>query len=102
MILCAQYSCRRNTIPFANNLDDVLEYDTNYAMSRKERGFKMEIGNVGSILATALFFLNLPVALARAPDKITFGSGGRIEDFACVDVGRCNNGRVGISLSEEA
>jgi hypothetical protein len=39
-------------------------------MSRKERGFKMGIGKVGSILAPTLFILNLPVALARAPEKI--------------------------------
>jgi hypothetical protein len=39
-------------------------------MSRKERGFKMGIGKAGSILAPALFILNLPVALARAPGKI--------------------------------
>jgi hypothetical protein len=56
-------------------------------MSRKERGFKMEIGKVGNILAPTLFILNLLVALARAPDKIAYGSGGRVEDFACVDVG---------------
>ncbi len=43
---------------------------TNYAMSRKERGFKMGIGKVGSILAPALVVLTLPVALARAPGKI--------------------------------
>jgi hypothetical protein len=42
----------------------------NYAMSRKERGFKMGIGKTGSISAPALFVLNLPVALARAPGKI--------------------------------
>jgi hypothetical protein len=42
----------------------------NYAMSRKERGFKMGIGKAGGILALALFVLNLPVALARAPGKI--------------------------------
>jgi hypothetical protein len=41
-----------------------------YAMSRKERGFKMGIGKAGSILVPALFVLNLPVALARAPSKI--------------------------------
>jgi hypothetical protein len=71
---------------------------TNYAMSKKERGFKMGIGKRGSILAPTLFILNLPIALARVPDKITYGSGGRVEDFACVDVGQCNNGRVGISF----
>jgi hypothetical protein len=44
---------------------------TNYAMSRKERGFKMGIGKAGSILAPGvLFVLILPVALARAPGKI--------------------------------
>jgi hypothetical protein len=53
-------------------------------MSRKERGFKMGIGKAGSILAPALFVLNLPVALAG---KIAYGSGGRVEDFACMDVG---------------
>jgi hypothetical protein len=45
------------------------------------------IGEAGSILAPTLFDVNLPVALARAPGKITYGSGGRVEDFACVDVG---------------
>ncbi len=67
-------------------------------MSRKERGIKMGIGKAGSILAPALFVLNLPVAMARAPSEIAFGSGGRVEDFACLDVGRCNDGRVGISF----
>ncbi len=43
---------------------------TDYAMSRKERGFKMGIGKAGSILAPALFVLKLPLALARAPVKI--------------------------------
>jgi hypothetical protein len=42
----------------------------NCALSRKERGFKMVIGKAGSILAPALFVLNLPVALTRAPGKI--------------------------------
>jgi hypothetical protein len=42
---------------------------------------------VGSILAHALFILKLSAALARTPGKILFGSGGRVEDFACVDVG---------------
>jgi hypothetical protein len=53
-------------------------------------------------LAPALFVLNLPVALARAPGKIVFRSGGRVEDFAYVDVGQCNNGKVGVSLLEKA
>ncbi len=61
-------------------------------------GFKMGIGKAGSILAPALLILNLPVALARAPGKISFGSQGRAEDIACVDVGQCNDGRVGISF----
>jgi hypothetical protein len=69
-----------------------------YEMSRKKRGFKMGIVKAGSILAPALSVLNLPVALARAHGKIAFGSGRRVEDFACVDVGRCNNGRAGISF----
>ena len=56
-------------------------------MSRKERGFKMEIGKAGNIFAPALFVLNLPVALAKAPGKIVYGSGGRVEDFACMDIG---------------
>ncbi len=43
---------------------------TNYAISRKEKEFKMGVGKAGSILAPALFALNLPVALARAPGKI--------------------------------
>jgi hypothetical protein len=55
----------------------------------------MRIGKVGSMLAPALFVLNLPVALARAPGKIIFGS---IGNYACVDVGQCNDGRVGISF----
>ncbi len=59
----------------------------NYTMSRKERGLKMGIGKVGRILAPTLFVLNLPVALARAPGKVACGSGGRVEDFACVDIG---------------
>ncbi len=62
----------------------------------------MGIGKTGSILAPALFVLNLPVALARVPGKIAYGSRGRVEDFACVDVGRCNDARVGVSLLEEA
>ncbi len=36
----------------------------------------------GSILALALFVLKLPEALARAPGKITHGSGGWVEDLA--------------------
>jgi hypothetical protein len=60
---------------------------TNYAMSRKKWGFKMEIGKAGSILAPALFVFNLPVALARASGRIAYGSGGRVEDCACMDVG---------------
>ena len=56
-------------------------------MMGKERGFKMGIGKVGSILAPALFVLDLSVALARAPGKIAYGSGGRAEDFAYVDLG---------------
>ncbi len=67
-------------------------------MTRKERGFKMGIGKLGSILAPALFVLNLPVTLARAPGKIAYGNGGRVEDFACMDIGQCSNGRVGISF----
>jgi hypothetical protein len=59
---------------------------TNYAMSRKERGFKIGIGKAESILAPTLFVLNLPVALARGPGKIAYGSGGRVEDFACMDI----------------
>jgi hypothetical protein len=43
----------------------------NDAMSRKERECKMGIGKAGSILAPALFLLNLLVALARVPGKIT-------------------------------
>jgi hypothetical protein len=39
-------------------------------MSRKERGFKVEIGKAGSILAPTLFVFNLPVALTRAPGEI--------------------------------
>ncbi len=58
----------------------------------------MGMGKAGSILAPALFVLDLPVALARAPCKIAYGSGGRVEHFACVDVGWCNDGRVGVSF----
>ncbi len=58
----------------------------------------MGIGKAGSILAPSLFVLNLPVALARAPGKIAYISRGRVEDFVCVDVGRCNDGRVGVSF----
>jgi hypothetical protein len=47
----------------------------------------MGIVKAGSILAPNLFVLNLLVALVRAPGKITYGSGGRVEDFACVDIG---------------
>jgi hypothetical protein len=54
----------------------------NYAMSRKEKGFKMGIEKAGKFLPRALFVLNLPVALARVPGKIAFGSRGRVEDFA--------------------
>jgi hypothetical protein len=57
-------------------------------MSRKERAFKMGIEKVGVIFTPALFILNLPEALARASGKITFGSGERVEDFACIDVGQ--------------
>jgi hypothetical protein len=46
----------------------------------------MGIEKAGSIFAPTLFVLNLPVALARAPGKIAFGSGLRVEDFACLDV----------------
>jgi hypothetical protein len=42
----------------------------NYAISRKERKFKMGIRKVESILDPALFVLNLPVALAGASGKI--------------------------------
>ena len=56
-------------------------------MSRKERGFKMGIEKTGTILAPSLFVLNLPVALARASGRIAYGSGGRVEDCACMDVG---------------
>ncbi len=59
----------------------------------------MGIGKAGIILAPVLFVLNLPVALARAPGKITYGNGGRVEDFACVEVGWCKDGRVGIDFA---
>ncbi len=62
----------------------------------------MGIEMAGSILAPLLFVLKLPVALDRTPGRIAFGSGGRVEDFACVDIGQCNDDRVGVSLSEEA
>ena len=62
----------------------------------------MGIRKAGRTLAPALFVLDLPVALARAPGKIAFGSGGRVEYFACVDVGQCNDDKVGISLLEDA
>jgi hypothetical protein len=57
----------------------------------------MGIRKAGRILAPALFILNLSVALARAPGKITFGSEGRVEDFACMDVVQWNDGRVRVS-----
>ncbi len=57
---------------------------------------------VGRMLAPAFYILKLPVALARMPGKIAFRSGGRVEDFARIDIGQCNHGRVGVSLSEEA
>jgi hypothetical protein len=44
---------------------------TNYAMSRKGRGLKMGIGKARRIFAPTLFVFNLPVALARAPGKIS-------------------------------
>ncbi len=47
----------------------------------------MGIGKAESMLAPALFVLNPPVALARAPGKIAYGSGGRVEYFACMDIG---------------
>ncbi len=58
----------------------------------------MGIGKAGSILAPVLFVLNLLVALARAPCKIAYGSGGRVQDFACVNVDQCNDGRVGVGF----
>jgi hypothetical protein len=65
----------------------------------------MGIGKARSILAPVLFVLNLPVALARALlerlAKLPMGVEGGL-NFACVDVCQCNNGRVGVSLSEEA
>ncbi len=36
----------------------------------------------GRVQPPALFVLKFPAALARAPGKITYGSGGRIKDFA--------------------
>jgi hypothetical protein len=74
---------------------------TNYTMIRKG-GVKMGMKVARSILAPALFVLKFPVALARVPGKIAFGSGGRVEDFAFVGVGLCNDGKVGVSLLEEA
>jgi hypothetical protein len=50
-------------------------------MSRKERGFKVEIRNAESILAPTLFILNFPVVLARAPGQSAYENGGRVEDF---------------------
>jgi hypothetical protein len=61
----------------------------------------MGIGKAGSIFAPALFVLNLPVALARVPGNIAYGSGGRVEDFACMDLSWCNNGKVGIIFVRE-
>ncbi len=53
---------------------------------------------MGTIFAPTLFILNVPVALAREPGKMACGSGGRVEVVACVDIGQCNDGRVGISF----
>jgi hypothetical protein len=50
-------------------------------MSRK-RGVKMGMEMAGRVQPPALFVLKFPAALARAPGKITYGSGGRIKDFA--------------------
>jgi hypothetical protein len=62
---------------------------TNYAMSKNDRGFEMGIGKAGRILApAALFVCNLPVALDRSLRKIIFGSGGRVDNFACMDFGQ--------------
>jgi hypothetical protein len=36
----------------------------------------------GCILAPTLFVLKFPVALARVPGQIAYGSGGRVEDSA--------------------
>jgi hypothetical protein len=33
----------------------------------------------GSILAPTIFDLKLPVALAKTPGKITYGTGGRVK-----------------------
>jgi hypothetical protein len=54
---------------------------TYHAMSRKG-GVKMGMEIAGTVLAPALFVLKFPVALTRAPGKITYGSGGRVKDFA--------------------
>ncbi len=58
----------------------------------------MGIGQAGTILAPALFILNLPLALVFSAWLIAYGSGGRVEDFACVDVGQCKDGSVGVSF----
>ncbi len=63
----------------------------------------MEMEMAGSILAPTLFVLKLPVALARAPGKTTYGSGRRVENFTlCVGPWLMQHERVGISLLEEA
>jgi hypothetical protein len=47
------------------------------------------MGMAGWIYVTAFFIiLKLPVALARAPGKITFGSGGWVKILLCVDAGQ--------------
>jgi hypothetical protein len=43
----------------------------------------------GWVYAPAFFVLKLPVALARAPDKIASGSGGWVKILlCCVDAGQ--------------
>ena len=55
----------------------------------------------GWIYAPAFFVLKLPVALARAPDKIKGVEDGWRFCFAWTLV-NCYNGKAGVSLLEEA
>ncbi len=57
-----------NTIPFVNNLDEVLVKITLWV---EKGGVKMGMEMAGSILGPALLVLKLPVVLARMPGKIT-------------------------------
>ncbi len=59
-----------------DKLDKVLIQITLWVGKGVNRG--MEVA--GSILAPTFFILKLPVALAKEPSKIAFGSWGRVDD----------------------